>query len=43
MCHAAEILPEEYGFEIIYIKCHKNIVADALSRLPKQGDIANEK
>ena len=29
------LLLEEYGPEIIYIKGHKNIVADALNRLPK--------
>ena len=33
------LLLEEYGPEIVYIKGPKNVVADALSRLPKQGDI----
>ena len=36
------LLLEEYGPEIVYIKCHKNIVTDALSRLPKQGDIVDD-
>ncbi len=36
------LLFEEYGLEIVYIKGHKNIVADALSRLPKQGDIVED-
>ena len=36
------LLLEEYGPEIVYIKGHKNIVADALSRLPKQGDIVDD-
>ncbi|KAE9275407.1 hypothetical protein PF008_g29360 [Phytophthora fragariae] len=31
---------EEYGPEMIYIKGHDNVVADALSRLPLQGDEA---
>ena len=34
-----KLLLEEYGPEIEYIKGPKNVVADALSRLPKQGDI----
>ena len=33
---------EEYGPEIEYIKGPKNLVADALSRLPKQGDIVDD-
>ena len=33
---------EEYGPEIEYIKGPKNVVADALSRLPKQGDIVDD-
>ena len=32
------LLLEEYGPEIEYIKGPKNVVADALSRPPKQGD-----
>ena len=36
------LLLEEYGPEILYIKGHKNVVADALSRLPKQGDIVDD-
>ena len=36
------LLLEEYGPEIVYIKGHKNVVADALSRLPKQGDIVDD-
>ena len=35
------LLLEEYGPEIEYIKGPKNVVADALHRLPKQGDIIN--
>ena len=33
---------EIYGPEIEYIKGPKNVVADALSRLPKQGDIVDD-
>ena len=36
------LLLEEYGPEIVYIKGPKNVVADALSRLPKQGDIVED-
>ena len=36
------LLLEEYGPEIQYIKGPKNVVADALSRLPKQGDIVDD-
>ena len=36
------LLLEEYGPEIVYIKGPKNVVADALSRLPKQGDIVDD-
>ena len=36
------LLLEEYGLEIEYIKGPKNVVADALSRLPKQGDIVDD-
>ena len=36
------LLLEEYGPEIEYIKGLKNVVADALSRLPKQGDIVDD-
>ena len=36
------LLLEEYGPEIEYIKGPKNVVADALSRLPKQGDIIED-
>ena len=36
------LLLEEYGPEIEYIKGPKNVVADALSRLPKQGDIVDD-
>ena len=32
-------LLEEYGPEIEYIKGSKNVVEDALRRLPEQGDI----
>ena len=31
------LLLEVYGSEIIYIKCHKNKIADTLSRLSNQG------
>ena len=36
------LLLEEYGPEIEYIKGPKNVVADELSRLPKQGDIVDD-
>ena len=36
------LLFEEYGPEIEYIKGLKNVVADALNRLPKQGDIVDD-
>ena len=36
------LLLEEYGPEIEYIKGPKNVVTDALSRLPKQGDIVDD-
>ena len=36
------ILLEEYGPEIVYIKDKANVVADALSRHPKQGDIVED-
>ena len=36
------LLLEEFGPEIVYIKGPKNVVADALSRLPKQGDIVDD-
>ena len=36
------LLLEEYGPEIEYIKGPKNVVADTLSRLPKQGDIVDD-
>ena len=36
------LLLEEYGPEIVYIKGPRNVVADALSRLPKQGDIVED-
>ena len=36
------LLLEEYGPEIEYIKGHKNVVAETLSRLPKQGDIVDD-
>ena len=36
------LLLEEYGPEIMYIKGPKNVVADALSRLPKQRDIVDD-
>ena len=36
------LLLEEYGPEIVYIKGKANIVADTLSRLPKQGDVVED-
>ena len=36
------LLLEENGPEIEYIKGPKNVVADALSRLPKQDDIVDD-
>ena len=36
------VLLQGYGPEIGYIKGSKNIVVDALSRLPKQGDIVDD-
>ena len=36
------LLFEEYGPEFEYIKGPKNVVADALSRLPRQGDIVDD-
>ena len=36
------LLLEKFGPEIVYIKGTKNVVADALSRLPKQGDIVDD-
>ena len=36
------VLLDEYGPEIVYIKGPKNVIADALNRLPKQGDIMND-
>ena len=36
------LLLEEYGPKIEYIKGPKNVVADALSRLPRQGDIVED-
>ena len=36
------LLLEEFGPEIVDIKGPKNVVADALSRLPKQGDIVDD-
>ena len=40
MCR--RLLLEKYGPEIVYIKGKPNIVADALSRLPRQGDIVED-
>ena len=36
------LLLEGYGPEIVCIKGKANIVADALSRLPRQGDIVED-
>ena len=36
------LLLEEYGPEIEYIKGPKNVVADALSKPPKKGDIVDD-
>ena len=36
------LLLQEYGPEIENIKGPKNVVADALRRLPKQGDIVDD-
>ena len=36
------LLLEDYGHEIEYIKGPENVVADALSSLPKQGDIVDD-
>ena len=36
------LLLEEFGPEIVFIKGLKNVVADALSRLSKQGDIVDD-
>ncbi len=36
------LLLKEYGPEIVYIKGKSNIVADVLSRLPRQGDIVED-
>ena len=36
------LLLEEFGLEIVYIKGLKNVVADELNRLPKQGDIVDD-
>ena len=33
------LLLKKFSPELVYIKGHKNTVADTLSRLPKQGDI----
>ncbi len=36
------LILEEYGPEIDSIKGKANVVADAISRLPKQGDIVED-
>ena len=36
------LLLEEYGPEIVNIKGKANLVADALSRLPRQGDVVED-
>ena len=36
------LLIEEYGAELVYVQGHKNVVADALSRLPIQESQAKE-
>ena len=35
------LLLEELSPEIVYIKGHQNVIPDALSRLPKRGDIVD--
>ena len=35
------LLLEEFSPEIVYIKGHQNVIPDALSRLPKRGDIVD--
>ena len=36
------LLLEEFVPEIVYIKGPKNVIADALSRLPKKDDIVDD-